>query len=218
MQLLTQISKAKFTMYPASSLSASGMLSSTAPNFVQRVAIDAINRTITGTNTDMESKRKRDNYFEEFVATSGMDANLSTADVDQHRKVRFVERMSTAITVGKGESEVLPNFSSTSHETTLDGVNTDNMNDDAIDNMLGRVLMRYLEVCLGKCSTKEELMGEINWSGYAGLSLLHHACFYNFMALITMLINHGADTNILSAEGDLTPSKYRSLIILPSST
>jgi len=82
------------------------------------------------------------------------------------------------------------------------------MEEAEIDHLLGRVLMRYVEVCIERCTDPMELRQEINWSGYAGLSLLHHACFYNFMALITLLLNNGADTNIASSEGDLTPLHF----------
>lgn len=40
---------------------------------------------------------------------------------------------------------------------------------------------------------------------YPGLSLLHHACYFNVMELISLLLNNGADVNLSSEEGDLTP-------------
>ena len=210
MQLLTQISKIKFTMYPASSLpqSLTSALSSSAPNFVQRVAIDATDTSNLASESGQETKRKRENFFEEWAATPGIDADMTTAEVDRHRKVRFVERISNAIVETKGESEVLPNLDTSGSETKLDGVPVEDMPEEDVDNLLGQVLMRFVEVCLQRCTTKEELSGEINWSGYAGLSLLHHACFYNFMALITLLLNNGADIDIKSAEGDLTPIHF----------
>lgn len=211
MQMLTQISKVKFTMYPASSLPtdlSNAMSSSAAPNFVQRVAKAATAQSSSGTEAGIESKRKRNNYFEEWAATPGIDANMTSAEVDRHRKVRFVERISSAITSGNGEDAMFPNFSSAGKDMKMDGVNVEDMDEGAIDDLLGRVLMRYVEVCIDRCTTKEELFGEINWSEYAGLSLMHHASFYNFMPLITLLINSGADLNIISSEGDLTPIHF----------
>ena len=133
---------------------------------------------------------------------------MTTAEVDRNRKVRFVERMSNAITDTKGESDVLLNSNLSvgrEKETKLDGVSVVDMPEEEVDDLLSRVLMRYITVCIDRCATKEELLKEINSSGCAGLSLLHHACFYNFMALVTLLLENGADVNILSAEGDLTP-------------
>lgn len=217
MQLLSQISKTRFTMYPASSLPqalSNAMSSAAAPNFVQRVALRS-NETNDGVVKSVESKRKRENFFEEWASTPGIDASMTTAEVDRNRKVRFVERISTAITKNKNEPAVLTQAHlsvgssfSQNGETTLDGVNVEDMPEEEIDGLLGRVLIRYVEVCINRSETQEELLGEINWSGYSGLSLLHHASIYNFMALTMLLLNNGANTNILSAEGDLTPLHF----------
>jgi hypothetical protein len=178
MQLLSQISKQRFTMYPASSLPESlskAMSPDAAPNFVQRVAMRT-NKSNNGGEKSMEVKRKRDNYLEEWVETIP-DATLTTAEVDRHRKVRFVERIAKTITNAKGESDALlnSNLDPSGFTTTLDGEAVEDMPEEEIDQLLGRLLMRYVEVCIGRCTTEEELMGEINWNGYSGLSLLHHA-------------------------------------------
>lgn len=203
LQLLTQISKMKFTMYPASTLPGTllaAMSLHANPNFVQRVALTA---AVKGNEEEgmtiekgIESKRKREGYLEAFVESPGINANMTTDEVDRHRKVQFVERMSNAIVERKGSN------------LSMDVGNVEDMNEDEIDNLLGQVLMRYVNVCIERCSTKSELLSELNWSGYSGLSLLHHACFSNNMALITLLLNNGADANILSAEGDLTPLHF----------
>ena len=77
----------------------------------------------------------------------------------------------------KGESDALlySNLDPSGFTTTLDGEAVEDMPEEEIDQLLGRVLMRYVEVCIGRCTTEEELLVEINWSGYSGLSLLHHA-------------------------------------------
>jgi len=203
MQLLSQISKIKFTMYPASSLPkslANAMSSEAAPNFLQRVACASNERSQLG----VESKRKRENYLEEWADTTGNDATMTTAEVDKHRKVRFVERIANATTPAEGKSGVPME----GNKTEPNGKDTDDMNEEELDNLLGTVLMRYVQDCIERCTTQAELLSEINWSGYAGLSLLHHAAFYNFMALITSLLNNGADTNILSSEGGFTPIHF----------
>ena len=179
MQLLSQISKHRFTMYPASSLAESlskAMSPDAAPNFVQRVAMRT-NEKNNGGEKSMEAKRKRDNYFEEWAETPGIDATLTTAEVDRHRKVRFVERIANNLLNKKGESDALlySNLDPSGFTTTLDGEAVEDMPEEEIDQLLGKVLMRYVEVCVGRCTTEEELLVEINWSGYSGLSLLHHA-------------------------------------------
>jgi len=185
MQLLTQVSRMNFTMYPPSSLPASlanAMLSTSQPNFIRRVAMTTNERKQSGVNTDsaMESKRKRENYYEEFMTTPGIEARMTTSEVDRHRKVRFVKRIALAIDT-KG-STMQPGYGSASGSGSGSGSvsvssegsgrNKDDMSEAEIDKLLGGVMVKYVESCIERCTTREELLSEINWRGYAGKFIL----------------------------------------------
>lgn len=244
MQLLTQVSRVNFTMYPPSSLPASlanAMLSASQPSFIRRVAMTTNERPTnerkqSGINIDseVESKRKRENYYEEFMTTPGIEAYMTTSEVDRHRKVRFIERIASAIDTKGSTMQPGSGFTSGSESgsgsSQGSGRKRDDMSEEEIDKLLGGVMVKYVESCIERCTNREELLSEINWRGYAGkfislvkklmihhrtilssphfnpgLSLLHHACYFNAMELITLLVNNGADVNLSSEEGDLTP-------------
>lgn len=192
MQLLTQISRMKFTMYPANCAPVAPPL----PDFVQNVAKNVEEARHTRERAK-EEKRKRAGQLKERAAAQSNDASMSTAEVDRHRKVRFVERLSNAITDTKSASENL-----------FEGLDVEAMNDDEIDSLLKKILVQFVEVLVEGSTSDEELRKEINYCGYAGLSLLHHACYYNFDQLLVMLLKHGANPNIGSAEGDATPLHF----------
>jgi hypothetical protein len=181
MQLLTQVSRMNFTMYPPSSLPASlasAMLSTSQPNFIQRVAMNTNERTQGGVNADgaMESKRKRENYYEEFMATPGIEASMTTSEVDRNRKVRFVERIASAIDTkgstmnpGSGSASGSGSGSESSFGSSLGNCRKmDDKSEEEIDKLLGGVMVKYVESCIERCATREELLSEINWRGYAG--------------------------------------------------
>lgn len=153
MQLLTQISRIHFSMYPTA---ASPLLG--RPNFMQDVATNADDMGADD-ERGRDEKRKRDGYLDEWAAVPGNDATMSTAEVDRHRKVRFVERITNAITDTKAASENI-----------FEGLDVDNMSDAEIDSLLGRVLVSYVEMVEEKSGDANELRTEINFCGYAGLS------------------------------------------------
>jgi hypothetical protein len=179
MQLVTQVSRMNFTMYPPSSLPASlanAMMSTSQPNFIRRVAMTTNERTQGVVNTDsaMESKRKRENYYEEFMTMPGIEATMTTSDVDRFRKVRFVERFASAVdTKGSTMQPGSGSASGSGSGSSLgSGRQMQDLSEEEIDKLLGNVMLKYVESCIERCTTREELLSEINWRGYAGKLIL----------------------------------------------
>lgn len=168
-----------------------------SPSFVQNVAMQVDGMGGDGVRGKEEKRKRADDYLEEWAGAPGNDPNMPPAEVDRRRKVRFVERISNAIPDTKKASENI-----------FEGENVDNMSDGEIDALLGKLLMSYVKMVIEENKDENELRSEINWCGYAGLTLLHHASFYNFQDLISLLLNNGADPNIGSAEGDTTPLHF----------
>ena len=189
MQLLTQISQIRFSVYPPSSSSGKQR------NVVEGMMIP-ISSSRKALFQSVYDKRKRDEYLEEWTSTPGNGTTMTSEEIDRHRKIRFVERMSNVITETKDERELFGNM------------NVDCLNDEEIDSLLGRVLMRFVEVSIERSTNEDELCNELNACEYSGLTLLHHAAFYNFEALATLLLNRGADPDVTSIAGRLTPLHF----------
>ena len=172
MQLLSQISQDKFTIYPSECLN----FTESTPTEEIATSLDELGtRSYDGAKQsaweksmpfEVEDKRKchRDDLEHALIDTKPSDIidtnGLSSAAVDRHRKIRFVEGMSNDITGTKEERDILAAGSSglsTNSEFIFDSVTVDNMNDEEIESFLGRVLMRFVQVSIKQCSNEEEL-------------------------------------------------------------
>ncbi len=197
MQLLSQISKTEFTFYPNVNQGSSTSKGISSSSNSKRMSASQ-DRKRTASEQSSDEKKKRDEYMQEWATVPGNDLTMTSDEVDRHRKIRFVERMTNAIT---GASEF-------SDEGAFDGSTVDNMNDEEIDNLLGEVLMRFVEISIESSTDSEKLRDEINYCGYSGLALLHHAAFYNYVGLATLLLNHNANPDVVSSAGKLTPLHF----------
>jgi len=197
MQLLSQISKTEFTLYPnfnRGSSTSKGISSSL--NSKRTVASQDRKRTASEQSSD--EKKKRDEYMQEWATVPCNDPTMTSDEVDRHRKIRFVERMTNAIT---GANEI-------SNDGAFDGSTVDSMSDEEIDNLLGEVLMRFVEISIESSTDSDKLRDEINYCGYSGLALLHHAAFYNYAGLVALLLSHNANPDVVSSAGKLTPLHF----------
>ena len=210
MQLLSQISNTTFTMYPGfdkgSKFSESMMPTSFnvgRSSFANDGGAEGAVKKPASQKAD--EKRKREGYLQEWASLPGNDLAMTNDEVDRHRKIRFVERMTNVMSNSNTgyDSSGIPQ--TPTNENAFDG---GNMNDAEIDALLGQVLMRYVEVAVEKSTDEHELCREVNSCGYSGLALLHHAAIYNFQPLATLLLSHNADPDVTSLVGKLTPLHF----------
>ncbi|KAL7464094.1 hypothetical protein ACHAXS_004430 [Conticribra weissflogii] len=193
LQLLSQISTMDIKIYPAQD---SDRIFSTDVPKKLNVRTSTQARGNSAEPKSSEEKRKRDEYMQEWASVPGNDLSMTSDEVDRHRKIRFVERITNAISDA--------NDGGTHHDVA----DLDNMNDDELDALLGEVLMRFVEVTIENSTDDDHLRRDIDFCGYSGLALLHHAAFYNFTGLATLLLSHGANPDVVSAAGKLTPLHF----------
>jgi len=195
LQLLSQISKMDFKIYPNQSTDVPKKLNVGTSNEA---------RENFAMSKSSEEKRKRDAYMQEWASMPGNDLSITSDEVDRHRKIRFVERITNAMSDANNGGTP----DGTNKDGAFDGVDFENMGDDELDTLLGEVLMRFVEISIESSTNNDALRRDIDFCGYSGLALLHHAAFYNFTGLATLLLSHGANPDVVSAAGNLTPLHF----------
>uniref|UniRef100_A0A7S4JWF7 Uncharacterized protein n=1 Tax=Odontella aurita TaxID=265563 RepID=A0A7S4JWF7_9STRA len=137
--------------------------------------------------------------------------------VDRHCKIRFVERLANAAAAADPELKqhkprhepvnIDGNQSDTSDygSIKLDASKLQQLDEDVLDALLDSVLIKFVESLVDTCASDEEMKLEINTMGYAGFALLHYAALYNMKSLIPLLLKKGADPNLQTLKGGLTP-------------
>jgi len=116
-------------------------------------------------------------------------------EVDRHCKIRFVERLTDVIAEA---------------EPTAAPVNNDeikSMDDEELDDILDGLLVRIVESLdeISSSSTCNDVMEELNFEDKSGFALLHYAALYNLSSLISVLLSRGANPDIQTSRGNLTP-------------
>lgn len=148
------------------------------------------------------------------------DSDMTKGEiVDRHCKIRFVERLANVI-VGTEESGGQAseggrnnNNGGASQDVVVDPAfllgdkdkKLDNVDDDELDSLLHSVLMRFVESMVDSCTSEDELRDSVNTFGLAGFTLLHYAALYNIVSLVPLLLSKGADPNMATVKGGLTP-------------
>jgi hypothetical protein len=124
--------------------------------------------------------------------SSAPESETKAEELDRHCKIRFVERLNDVI------AEAEP-------DAAVDENKFKNMDDAELDNMLDSLLVRIVESLVEVSASSGEIQEEVNAADKSGFTLLHYAAFYNLPTLIPVLLSRGANPDIQTSRGNLTP-------------
>jgi len=79
------------------------------------------------------------------------------------------------------------------------------MNYEKLQYSLDKLLTRIVEIFLHLNPSDDSLMNDLNNHDKSGFTLLHYACLYNMQSFIPILLHHGANSDIPTVQGNLTP-------------
>jgi len=149
-------------------------------------------------------------------------------EVDRHCKIRFVEKLSTVIAEAE-EGTDKPHYSwglptqaeeekqTSNHDVIMGNTGDDDgllhlddnelgeMDEDNLDSLLDRLLIRIVESLVEITASNSELQQELNAPDRSGFALLHYASLYNLQSLIPVLLSRGANPDTPTVRGKLTP-------------
>lgn len=96
-----------------------------------------------------------------------------------------------------------------SHQLLSTVIDTDEMkelNDDKLDHIVDTLLVQIVESLVDINSDEsEDIRDELNELDKSGFCLLHYAALYNLQSLIPVLLSKGANPDVLTRSGNLTP-------------
>mmetsp|Transcript_4970 Transcript_4970/g.9983 ORF Transcript_4970/g.9983 Transcript_4970/m.9983 type:complete len:1063 (-) Transcript_4970:458-3646(-) len=100
---------------------------------------------------------------------------------------------------GRSESE-----EGTGSAGSLDDDCLEKMNDDELDTMLDKQLIKVVEALVEMTASDAELQNELNAPDQSGFALLHYAALYNLRSLVPILLSRGSHPDIPTQRGGLT--------------
>eukprot|EP00557_Chaetoceros_sp_GSL56_P010970 CAMPEP_0176477488 /NCGR_PEP_ID=MMETSP0200_2-20121128/649_1 /TAXON_ID=947934 /ORGANISM="Chaetoceros sp., Strain GSL56" /LENGTH=1094 /DNA_ID=CAMNT_0017873301 /DNA_START=171 /DNA_END=3455 /DNA_ORIENTATION=- len=141
------------------------------------------------------------------------DVETNAEEVDRHCKIRFVERLTSVISEAGGDVFVKEAFPGNVTRTDVDGgysltIDPNEMralDDDELDNILDSLLVKIVESLVEMSASECDIQEELNAPDRSGFTLLHYAALYNLQSLIPVLLSRGANPDIKSLRGDVTP-------------
>ncbi len=87
----------------------------------------------------------------------------------------------------------------------LDAEEMKSMHDEKLDNVMDSLLVRIVESLVEISPSECDIHDELNSPDKSGFTLLHYAALYNLQALIPVLLSRGANPDIQSVRGQVTP-------------
>jgi len=121
------------------------------------------------------------------------ESDTKAEEVDRHCKIRFVERLTDVIAETENNSIV------------AEDMTFKNMDDSELDEILDGLLVRIVESLVEISASSCDIQDELNAPDKSGFTLLHYAALYNLPSLIPVLLSRGANPDLQTTRGKLTP-------------
>jgi len=168
-------------------------------------------RTTSDMNDDAGNLYVAHNWA--IAASSDPISDTKAEAVDRHCKIRFVEKLSTVITetVGEGALEdtlpdrIIVNNNENDGTTVVDSTEIKGMDDEQLDAILDSLLVKIVETLVEVSASECNIQDELTAPDKSGFTLLHYAALYNLQSLIPVLLSRGANPDIQSNRGQVTP-------------
>jgi len=137
--------------------------------------------------------------------------------VEPHCKIRLVERVyelnhcenfNQLVYVSKAHTSVCPIVVDYDLNPIkfLGDAELCSIENDVLDSILDELLVRFVELLMDSdVEDNSALLSKLNKCGFSGFTLLHYASLYNLETLFHLLLAHGANPNITTDGGGLTP-------------
>eukprot|EP01083_Nonionella_stella_P029487 81153_1 len=79
------------------------------------------------------------------------------------------------------------------------------MDDGELEDMLDDLMVQIVESFVEVGASRFEIQEELNVPDKSGFALLHYAAFYGLPSIIPVLLSRGANPDIKTSRGNLTP-------------